>query len=177
MTKQVDAKRSDPVAFRFRDIGPVKDARLELGDLTIIAGRNNTGKTYLVYTLYGFLEMWRSMPHALMLHHETEPEVGLPDWNHVAKQLAASGRYTFPLDNEALIRQRKWVIQYLTQSFSEQTLSEVFSSKHRIFEGSSIEINCNFEKLKLPRTFKTVLGRGRSLSVKYQRTEVVVTLD
>ena len=29
---------------------------MELGDLTIIAGRNNTGKTYLAYTLYGFLK-------------------------------------------------------------------------------------------------------------------------
>ena len=47
----------DPVTFRFRKIGPVKDAALELGDLTIIAGRNNTGKTYLTYALYGFLKM------------------------------------------------------------------------------------------------------------------------
>ena len=37
---------------------------MELGDLTIIAGRNNTGKTYLVYTLYGFLKMWYSWPNA-----------------------------------------------------------------------------------------------------------------
>ena len=30
---------------------------MELGDLTLIAGRNNTGKTYLVYTLYGLLKL------------------------------------------------------------------------------------------------------------------------
>ena len=47
-----------PLIFRFRRIGPVRKADLELGDLTIIAGRNNTGKTYLAYTLYGFLKMW-----------------------------------------------------------------------------------------------------------------------
>lgn len=39
------------VTFHFKDIGPVKQAELELGDLTVIAGRNNTGKTYLVSLL------------------------------------------------------------------------------------------------------------------------------
>ena len=43
----------------FKNIGPIKKAELELDDLTIIAGQNNTGKTYLVYTLYGFLKnLW-----------------------------------------------------------------------------------------------------------------------
>ena len=55
---------SPSVKFRFTNIGPIQDAQLELGDLTIIAGRNNTGKTYLVYTLYGFLKMWYSWPNA-----------------------------------------------------------------------------------------------------------------
>jgi AAA15 family ATPase/GTPase len=42
---------------KFKNIGPIQDADLELKDLTIIAGANNTGKTYLAYTLYGFLKM------------------------------------------------------------------------------------------------------------------------
>ena len=51
--------KPQPIKFRFRNVGPVEDAALELGDLTVIAGRNNTGKTYIVYSLYGFLKMWR----------------------------------------------------------------------------------------------------------------------
>ena len=175
--QQVDEHISEPVKFRFRNIGPVKDAELDLGDLTIIAGRNNTGKTYLVYTLYGFLKMWGNMPPGLVLHHETEPGAKFPDWKHVSEKLAESGRYTFPLNDEALAQQRKWVIQLLTQYFSAQTLSEVFSSQQGIFEGSSIEIAFNYEKLQPPRSFKTVLVKGHSISVKYDRTEVVVTMD
>ena len=38
--------------FVFKNLGPIHEAELELGDLTIIAGRNNTGKTYVAYTLY-----------------------------------------------------------------------------------------------------------------------------
>ena len=49
--------------FHFEHIGPIDAADLELGDLTIIAGRNNTGKTYLVYTMYGFLRTWASDFH------------------------------------------------------------------------------------------------------------------
>ena len=50
--------------FRFQNLGPIKEAELELGDLTIIAGRNNTGKTYIAYALYGFLKRW---PYSVML--------------------------------------------------------------------------------------------------------------
>ena len=34
-----------PVTFTFANVGPITNAKLELGDLTVIAGRNNTGKT------------------------------------------------------------------------------------------------------------------------------------
>ena len=53
------------MTFQFKNIGPVKKAELELGDLTVIAGRNNTGKTYIVYTLYGFLKSWMHLPTAV----------------------------------------------------------------------------------------------------------------
>ena len=56
----MNSQKPKPVTFRFKNIGPVNDAEVELGDLTIIAGRNNTGKTYMVYTLYGFLKTWKS---------------------------------------------------------------------------------------------------------------------
>ena len=52
--------------LRFKNLGPIQEADLELGDLTIIAGRNNTGKTYLAYALYGFvkhLKRWSTSTH------------------------------------------------------------------------------------------------------------------
>lgn len=41
--------------FGIKNLGPIKDADIELGDLTIICGKNNCGKTYLTYSLYSFL--------------------------------------------------------------------------------------------------------------------------
>ena len=37
----------------------LKHAEFSLGDFTIICGENNTGKTYVTYALYGFLDLWR----------------------------------------------------------------------------------------------------------------------
>ena len=47
------------LTVHLKNIGILKQAEFSLGDLTLICGENNTGKTYTAYTLYGFLESWR----------------------------------------------------------------------------------------------------------------------
>ncbi len=46
------------LTVKLKNIGILKQAEFSLGDLTIICGENNTGKTYAAYTLYGFLRFW-----------------------------------------------------------------------------------------------------------------------
>jgi ABC-type branched-subunit amino acid transport system ATPase component len=46
--------------IKVKNLGVLKQAEFELGDLTIICGENNTGKTYATYALFGFLHTWRS---------------------------------------------------------------------------------------------------------------------
>jgi hypothetical protein len=45
--------------FELKNIGAIKDAKIELGKFTLISGKNNTGKTYVNYSLYGFLSYLR----------------------------------------------------------------------------------------------------------------------
>ncbi|MDD4963130.1 MAG: AAA family ATPase [Gallionella sp.] len=45
--------------IQISNLGALKQAEFELGELTIICGANNTGKTYATYALYGFLDLWR----------------------------------------------------------------------------------------------------------------------
>lgn len=47
--------------FQFTSLGAIDDASIELAPLTIICGRNNTGKTYATYAMYAFLSMWRQL--------------------------------------------------------------------------------------------------------------------
>lgn len=42
--------------FEFKNLGTIKEAQLEMGNLTIICGKNNTGKTYLTYGVWGILD-------------------------------------------------------------------------------------------------------------------------
>ena len=91
-----------PLTFTFRNIGPIENAELELGDLTIIAGRNNTGKTYLVYTLYGFLKTWEDWPGPAFVTARTPEPVRsrwaerYPAFEQISKQVARTDRPNSP---------------------------------------------------------------------------------
>ena len=151
---------------------------MELGDLTIIAGRNNTGKTYIVYTLYGFLETWRGFrPRLLGKYTKLSLEAGLPNWDLLGNELVESGQVAVPLDNMALNTQRRWAIPILTKDFSDRTLSEVFSSQQSAFKNASIEIACKGEVHSPPSPLNTEIMGGPSFSFNYVGDEVIVTAD
>ena len=44
--------------LEIENLGALSVGKLDLADLTVICGENNTGKTYLTYTLYGLLKTW-----------------------------------------------------------------------------------------------------------------------
>ena len=78
-----------PLTFTFRNIGPIENAELQLGDLTIIAGRNNTGKTYLVYNLYGFLKTWENWSGPVLT---SRAAARYPTFEELSQQIADNGR-------------------------------------------------------------------------------------
>ena len=176
MMKQVDAQKSGPVAFRFRDIGPVKDARLELGDLTIVAGRNNTGKTYIVYTLYGFLKMWMDLYETGFYRFGGKmSRVGFPDIQKIIGEVIREGHVSFPLSRVILNRQRKVAIRRLSRSFSQHALSNIFKSQKSDFEDSSIEVILNGD---IPNdSAKVEIAEGVFLSIKYDGSNLVVSTN
>lgn len=45
--------------FEFEHLGPISQGEIELGKLTVFCGKNNTGKTYVSYLIYGFLYFLR----------------------------------------------------------------------------------------------------------------------
>jgi predicted ATPase len=53
--------------IKIKNLGVLKQAEFTLGDMTIICGGNNTGKTYATYALFGFLSasfcLYRSYQH------------------------------------------------------------------------------------------------------------------
>ena len=49
------------LTVKLKNIGILKQADFSLGDLTLICGQNNTGKTYATYALYSFLKSWHNI--------------------------------------------------------------------------------------------------------------------
>lgn len=47
--------------FKFEKLGAIDEATVELAPLTVICGRNNTGKTYITYAIYALLSSWRQL--------------------------------------------------------------------------------------------------------------------
>ena len=58
------------LTVKLKNIGILKQAEFSLGDLTIICGENNTGKTYAAYALYGFLRSWHDLIRIPISDHQ-----------------------------------------------------------------------------------------------------------
>ncbi|MGI6783465.1 MAG: AAA family ATPase [Aminivibrio sp.] len=48
--------------IRIKNLGVIKQAEFSLGDLTIICGKNNSGKTYAMHAAYGFFDFLNVTP-------------------------------------------------------------------------------------------------------------------
>ena len=127
--------------YRFKNLGPVKDASLELGDLTIIAGHNNTGKTYIAYALYGFLKMWESWPVGRLVSSRLKPATGqFPSFSEINKTLIDEGVVRIPLDQKNLARQRQLISRHVARAYSARTISGIFSATSDNFKHASIAV-------------------------------------
>ena len=93
--------------IRLKNLGILKHAEFSLGDLTLICGENNTGKTYAAYALYGFLHAWRGLidfevsdTQAQRLLTDGGIKIGLGGYAEKSNQFLAEAckRYTDQLD-------------------------------------------------------------------------------
>lgn len=175
--------KPQPIKFRFRNVGPVEDAALELGDLTVIAGRNNTGKTYIVYSLYGFLKMWRGFLETRIgrLHDDVfsrkQPEARFPDIENITEDVIRAGRAEFPLDGETLHQQRRILIQAVARVFSTTGLPGVFSSQGDDFKDSFVDIESGEVARHDSRFMRITFSDGGSFSIEHDGSNVVIAVD
>ena len=128
------------ITATFENIGPIKKAELELGDLTIIAGQNNTGKTYLTHTLYNFLNFWKNnefnLFHALKYPKKYEKKI-----KEIAKQMEKTGSAEITLDEYDYMS--GCLFKAISELFSKEFLHRAFSSSKEEFEKASFELTEN----------------------------------
>lgn len=171
-----------PMTFRFENIGPVDHAEIALGDLTIVAGRNNTGKTYLVYALYGFLKHLQAWPFSDAVHAApaTDPDNPLSrlPLHLIAKTLAASGRASLPMTPKQLAEARHQTVDMFARGFSEMTLPTVFSSTSEAFEDARMSVDFDSgEVVSEPCTAGFPARSHRRISMHYDGQALVLATD
>ena len=165
-----DDGKPNGVVFRFRNIGPVTDAELELGDLTLIAGRNNTGKTYIVYTLYGFLKNWKELPYLRRLTTGRKDEI----FRKITDRLARTGDASLAMEPRALDRERESMMNVLTRYFSHDALAAIFSAPSDAFKGASIEVKLNSGFLGRESHTTNLPGSKNAYTINYDGKRIQI---
>ena len=149
---------------RIKNLGILKHAEFSLGDLTIICGENNTGKTYATYALYGFLESWRRF-------------VAFPVNESQIHHLLTDG--TLKIELSQYIETAEHVLAETSQRYSK-ALDDVFAAPEGRFGKSEFHIKTGTIDFR-DREFKGEIGTaGHDRILTYTKEqgceEVAVTL-
>jgi ABC-type branched-subunit amino acid transport system ATPase component len=113
--------------FQFKKLGAINKAELELGDLTIICGDNNLGKTYVSYAIYGFLATWNEF-----IDFELSPEK--------IDNLLKEGILKIDLNQ---FENKSHVINKLSRDYT-RLISKIFSANESYFVETSFEVLVNY---------------------------------
>ena len=146
-----------------RNLGALKQAEFTLGELTIICGGNNTGKTYATYTLFGFLSFWRDafsinvpVDDIRLLLNEGNLELDLKDYIANASTILKSGCKAFT-----------------------KRLSHIFASSEKHFADSNFVVEVDPNEIKPSQTFERTMGaaKGQLFSISKIADSPIVTIS
>ena len=165
--------------FLLKDLGPVEEADLELGNLTLIAGRNNTGKTYMVYALQGFLQFFDALAIKTMeiwsIRGFFSDAIRLND-SFLAGELLEAGIVKLKVDRDGLDNDRASLFQDSAKLYSQSYLDTVFGAPQGTFETATFDVEADWGAHEYSST-AIWLSRGVELSVSYNEDEFSFTLN
>lgn len=127
--------------FKFKNLGYIDKGELEIGNLTVICGPNNVGKTYISYSIFGFLSLFEKL------------------FNLDIKKDILKSLYDKGFCRIDLTEYEQNLPQFLNRASREYTklLPNVFSSEEDFFQGFDFEalIGNNHKKKKtgIERTY------------------------
>lgn len=115
--------------IKIENLGILGSAELELGDLTVVCGKNNTGKTYAAYAIYGFLDYWRT-------RHEFD--LG-QDYN---KAFLTKNEIVIDIDH--LLERLQTNLEEATRGYVSE-LPNIFASSADRFSNTQFSVGINLE--------------------------------
>ena len=145
------------------DLGPLKKAEFELGDLTIICGNNNTGKTYATYALFGFLSMW-----------ERVLSIRVPDKK--IQELLTDG--VAEIDIQGFVDDAQNILNAACETYSSN-LPNVFASSHKKFQNSFFKVLLNENEIEPVSSYEKTFSAPKTelFTISKQKDETNITIS
>ncbi|MEH2178874.1 AAA family ATPase [Nostoc sp.] len=141
--------------IKVKNLGALKQAEFTLGDLTIICGCNNTGKTYATYALFGFLSTWRRM---FAIQIKTDK----------IKQLLADG--VIRLDIQEYIKQSEQIVKTGCQAYTQE-LPKIFAASAQRFKTTDFQVSLDIQNISLAFQFSREITSGEASLFSITKSE------
>lgn len=146
-----------------KNLGAIKQAEFTLGELTIICGGNNTGKTYATYALFGFLSFW---------HNSFSIKVQDSDIHHLLNE------GNIEIDLKYYISNAPSILKNGCKQFTKE-LAEVFASSDKYFADSDFEVELDSTDIQPAQTFERTMGAAKTqlFSISKKADSQLVTIS
>ncbi|EGK8009670.1 AAA family ATPase [Campylobacter lari] len=123
---------------KLKNIGMLDEAEFEVGNITLICGENNTGKTYVTYSLYGYLDfLSNNLASVFFSIVQKHLNILIPE------------EYTITISIREILAIYKEVIEKTYDDYKEK-LSEILAGKDGDFDDSVFlnqALDCFLNKL------------------------------
>lgn len=136
-----------------QNLGILKQADFEVGDLTVICGKNNTGKTYATYALYGFLKIWKHIIHI---------GIGSSEIEELIEQNAIK------IDLDKIWKGRKKIVDKVCKRYSS-VLYQIFASEEKKFNDSRFHLQTRDKMWNHSMAFSKTLTNKTYGNLKFQK--------
>jgi predicted ATPase len=147
--------------FNFEKLGYIDKGSLELGNLTLICGPNNVGKTYVSYCIYGFIRYFKRLVDLSLSKEQIDT---LKDEGSLHVDLT---QYEQNLPD---------YIKNASDKFS-QTLADYFSAPDDYFAKAKVNFSYDNFSIDLSREFKQVTNFGKSETLIFDKAPDETTLS
>ncbi|MBP5544137.1 MAG: ATP-binding protein [Kiritimatiellae bacterium] len=145
-----------------QNLGVVETAKLEVGDLTIVCGNNNLGKTYVTYAFYGMLKFLRTAFAIIPISQKNVAE------------LVENAETTISL--KPILEDIPKLFRTASVNFSKN-LAEVFAADKAHFEQARFSLEIAVPTYSLYKDFSTEVSYGRNgpkLNFSFSSTKMEV---
>ncbi len=145
-----------------KKFGFIENAELKINDLTIIAGANNTGKTYVTYALYGFLKRWKKFA----VFHETKS---------IVEALTEKGSGIAKISE--VQKREPEIVNGIAKRYSEN-IPEIFSAEKGSFPDAEINvfIDDKRDSFDEKQTSKVAFGENVVVEAKLEGGNILFSL-